>query len=189
MASDLTHSRVSPASWVLLGLLTTVLVGSLPGDASGQEVSSVKAAFLYNFAKFAEWPALPPGDPIVFCIIGDEGIAAALVPMVRGQNISGHALDVRRSQDGGTWVACQLLFIADAETRRLAAPLGTVKAQPVLTVSDGNGFAQAAGIIELYVENGRMHFAINVEALDRSRLRLSSRLLGLAKIVKTRQGQ
>ena len=145
---------------------------------------AVKAAFLFNFAKFAEWPALPAGAPIVVCIVGDDGIAAALVDTVRGQNISGHALEVRRPQDSAAWRACHLLFIADAEARRSAGGLGAIRTLPVLTVSDGKGFSQAGGIIELYVEGGRMRFAINVDAAERSGLRLSSRLLGLAKIIR-----
>jgi hypothetical protein len=174
-------------------VLATMLVAA-SGIASGArgDVASdvaVKAAFLYNFAKFAEWPTLASGAPIVVCVVGDERIADALVETVRGQNISGHTLDVWRPQDSGTWRRCNLLFIANAETARALGGLGSIKALPVLTVSDGKGFSQAAGMIELYVEGGRMRFAINVDATDRSGLRLSSRLLGLAKVVRSGHGQ
>jgi len=170
-----------------LALAATLIAA--PGIAAdhGTDTASdvaVKAAFLYNFAKFAEWPALPSGTPIVVCVVGDDGIAAALVETVRGQNISGHTIEVRRSQDSATWRACHLLFIADAETRRSAGGLGEVRTLPVLTVSDGKGFSQSGGIIELYLEGGRMRFAINVDAAERSGLRLSSRLLGLAKVIR-----
>jgi len=150
---------------------------------------AVKAAFLYNFAKFAEWPALPSGAPIVVCIVGNDGIAAALVETVRGQNISGHTLEVSRPQGGAGWRACHVLFVADAESRRSAAGLSGIATLAVLTVSDGKGFAQSGGIIELYVEGGRMRFAINVDAAERSGLHLSSRLLGLAKIIRDGHGQ
>lgn len=145
----------------------------------------VKAAFLYNFAKFTEWPALPPGLPIVFCVVGDEGIAAALAQTVRGQNVNDHPLDVARPRDSATWRVCQLLFIAEAEARRSAGGLSRITTLPVLTVSDGKGFIEAGGIIELYVESGRMRFAINAKAADLRGLRLSSRLLGLATIKGT----
>jgi YfiR/HmsC-like len=153
------------------------------GTAAAPDVA-VKAALLYNFAKFAEWPALPSGARLLICIVGDDAIAAAVVETVRGQNISGHALDVSRPQDTGSWHVCQLLFIADAETRRSAGALGGIRTLPVLTVSDGKGFSQTAGIIELYVQDERMRFAINVDAAERSGLHLSSRLLGLAKIIR-----
>ena len=158
---------------------------SVPGGAEATQEVAVKAAFLYNFAKFTEWPALASGAPIAICVAGDDGVAAVLVEIVRGQNISGHALEVRVSQDSTTWRVCHLLFIADAEIRRSAIGLGGVAALPVLTVSDGKGFSQEGGIIELYVEGGRMRFAINLDAVERSGLRLSSRLLGLAKVVRS----
>ena len=145
---------------------------------------AVKAALLYNFAKFAEWPGLPVGAPIAFCVVGDDAIAAALAETVRGQNINGHALDVSRAQASPWWGDCHVLFVASAEAQRSAGGLAAIKMLPVLTVSDGKDFAQAAGIIEVYVEGGRMRFAINVDAADRSGLRLSSRLLGLAKIIR-----
>lgn len=145
---------------------------------------AVKAALLYNFAKFTEWPALPPAAPIVACIIGDDGIAEAFVQTVRGQSIGGHQLDVRRPPDHTAWRVCHLLFIAEVEARRSAAGLSGVRMMPVLTVSDGRGFSQTGGIIELYIENGRVRFAINLDAVGRSGLQLSSRLLGLAKVVR-----
>lgn len=174
-------------------LLAAMLVAA-PGIAIGDMPQGtpdvvVKAAFLYNFAKFTEWPALRSGAPIVVCIVGDDGIAAALVETVRGQNISGHTFEVWRPELSSAWQTCSLLFIPDAETRRYAGSLGGVKTLPVLTVSDGKGFAHAGGIIELYIEGGRIRFLINVDAADRSGLHLSSRLLGLAKIVRDGRAQ
>jgi hypothetical protein len=128
------------------------------------------------------------GAPIAFCIVGDDAIAGALVETVRGQNINGHAIDVSRAQGSPWWGGCHVLFVASAETQRSAGGLAAIKMLPVLTVSDGKDFAQAAGIIELYIEGGRMRFAINIDAADRSGLRLSSRLLGLAKIIRNGPG-
>lgn len=163
------------------------LAGRVHADAAPDV--AVKAAFLYNFAKFTEWPALASGATLAVCIVGDDRIAAAFVDTVRGQTINGHALEVSRPQDSATWRSCHLLFVAEAETRRAAAGLDGIRALPVLTVSDGKGFAQTAGIIELYIEAGRMRFAINVDAAERSGLRISSRLLGLARIIRNGHGQ
>jgi hypothetical protein len=151
--------------------------------------ASVKAAFLYNFVKFADWPALPPGAPILMCVVGDDQVADALVETVRGEAINSHALQVARPPDSGSWRGCQLLFIADADMRRGGAALGGLKTAPVLTVSDGQGFSEATGIIELYVQGGRMHFAINVDTAEHAGVRLSSRLLGLAKVVRSVHAQ
>jgi hypothetical protein len=171
--------------------LVTVLVLSYASQAASQTAAepALKAAFLFNFAKFAEWPALPPGDPLVVCVVGDDRIAAALVETVRGEHISGHPIDVRRPQDSATWRMCHVLFIEGTETRRYEGGLDGVKSRPVLTVSDGKDFSRATGIIELYVEAGRLRFAINVDAAERSGLRLSSHLLGIARVVHNVPGQ
>ena len=163
-----------------LVMLTTRGTAACVSDAA--PAASVKAAFLYNFVKFADWPALGPGAPILLCVVGDDQIADALIETVRGETHNGHALEVARPRDTAGWRGCHLLFIADADMRRAGDALGGLKSVPILTVSDGLGFSEATGIIELYVQNGRMHFAINVDAAEHAGVRLSSRLLGLAKV-------
>jgi hypothetical protein len=158
-------------------------------SADGVSDVAVKAAFLFNFAKFAEWPSLAAGARIVVCVVGDESLAAAVTQTLQGKALNGHGFDVWQPRDSANWRDCQLLFMADPDTHRFSAGLNSVKALPVLTVSDGTGFSEAGGIIELYVEAGRMRFAINVDAAERSGLRISSRLLRLAKVVRNDQAQ
>ena len=162
----------------------TALFSALPGLAGDSRADTasdvaVKAALLFNFAKFTIWPSLGAGAPILFCIAGSAGIAAAFTETVRGQTIEGHPLNLGASQDRAVWPTCNVLFISETEFRRTSAGLEQVAKLPVLTVSDSSGFATGAGIIELYLENGRMRFAINVDAAEGSGLHLSSRLLGL----------
>jgi hypothetical protein len=149
---------------------------------------AVKAALIFNFAKFTEWPSQPAGSRIAACVVGDDSVAAALVRIVGGQAIGGHPFDVSRPQESGTWKTCQVLFIAVAESGRAASGLGGIRSVPVLTVSDSKGFAESGGIIELYVENDRMRFAINVDAAERAGLHLSSHLLQLARVVRDIHG-
>ncbi len=163
--------------------------GTASGASPQQSDVAVKAALFFSFAKFTEWPALPAGAPLAACVVGDEGIAAALTDTVRGEQISGHALDVRRPQKNTSWPDCHMLFVADLEVPRVTAALAAIKTKPVLTVSDGKNFATTAGMIELYVEQKKMRFAINVTAAERSGLRLSSRLLSLAKIIRAGHDQ
>jgi uncharacterized protein DUF4154 len=155
-------------------------------SAASRDVSevAVKAAFLYNFAKFAGWPALKSGVTIVLCVVGDDDVADALGQIVRGHTIDGHALAVTRPEDATTWRSCHLLFIVATEARRLAGGLAGLRSLPVLTVSDGKDFAKAGGIIELYADDERMRFDINVDASRRAGLPMSSRLLALATIVR-----
>jgi hypothetical protein len=178
------------AAGAIIMVLIPLLVPVPPAAAAGTVAAdvAVKAAFLYNFAKFADWPALAAGMPIAVCVVGDDRLAAALVETVRGQVLSGHALEVAPHQEAAHWGACHLLFIADVDVRRSAAGLESVKLLPVLTISDGRDFAQATGIIELFVEAGRMRFAINLDTAEGSGLHLSSRLLGLAKIIRSAHG-
>jgi hypothetical protein len=144
----------------------------------------VKAAFLFNFAKFTEWPTLPNTGSIEYCIVGDNGVAVALSETAGDQQIAGRSLRVRRGEPASAWHTCHILFVGEAERSRATTNLAALKGLPVLTVSDGSGFAQAEGIAELYLESGRMRFAINVPAAERAGLRLSSRLLSLAKVVR-----
>ena len=177
------------AAWLcvhVVALAAALISPAIVRAAQGTVASdvAVKAAFLFNFAKFTEWPALPPSAPISICIAGDERIAAALTQTVRGQEISGRALAVvLRPADSASWQACQLLFTG-TDAQLSAGALIVMKTMPILTVSDRKGFSQAGGVIELYVEGGRMRFAINVDAAEDSGLRISSRLLALAKVVR-----
>jgi hypothetical protein len=147
------------------------------------DVAGVKAAFLFNFARFTVWPALAADAPIVACIVGDDGIAAAFTEIGRGHTVDGHPLVVGQPQDSTTWRACHLLFITEAQMRRSPNALTGIATLPVLTVSEAKGFAKTTGIIELYTNAGQLRFLINVEAAERAGLRLSSRLLSLAKVM------
>jgi hypothetical protein len=167
--------------------VAVLLVGAGNAIARTQSMprnAVLSAAFVFNFAKFTDWPSLADGAPIVACVYGDDGIASALVDTVRGQTINGHAIDVRPSKDDGAFRLCQLLFVGAAERRRAQAALVSISTLPVLTVSDSAGFALTGGIIELYVDDGHMRFSINMTAVERSGLHINPRLLGLARIVR-----
>jgi uncharacterized protein DUF4154 len=155
------------------------------GSISTAPDVAVKAAFLFNFAKFTEWHELSPGAAINMCVTGDEPVADLLVQTVHAQNIEGHPLEVLRPPDWATWRGCHVLFVAESAVRRVDVGLVAIRKQPVLTVSDGKDFCQSDGIIELFVDGGHMRFAINVDAADRAGLHISSRLLGLAKVVRS----
>ena len=173
-----------------LAIIVVLVLGAWGTHAqkAGDE-ATVKAAFLFNFAKFTEWAALPAGEPVVLCVVGDSAVMAALGDAVKGQQAAGRRLDVTRPRDGAAWPSCQVLFIAGTEVGRSSIALDRLRERPVLTVSDGNAFARTGGIIEFYREGDRMRFAINAVAAERAGLRISSRLLGLAKIVRSNHAQ
>lgn len=172
------------------GLLLAVLVGTESTSASDQpiQISRVKAAFLYNFAKFTEWPAdrLPLGDTLEMCVVGDFPVADALEITIKGRSVEGHPLAVQLLTADGPLRSCHLVFVGGSEARRSAEILETLRGASVLSVGDGPGFTEQGGVAQLIVENDRMRFAVNVTAAQRARLQLSSKLLSLATIVRDR---
>jgi hypothetical protein len=154
--------------------------------AQAPTITAVKAAFLYNFANFAEWPAdsLSPGQRLSLCVIGDNGIADALNQTIKGHTVKGHELTVAVLKADGSLRACHLLYASGLDMNRIAQLMQALKGASVLTVSDSDKFAESGGIAQLILENDRMHFAINAAAADRARIRLSSKLLNLARMVK-----
>ncbi|HUF47428.1 MAG TPA: YfiR family protein [Vicinamibacterales bacterium] len=173
--------------------LVAALLGCAPmAPALAQEPestsdSALKAAFLFNFAKFTEWPALPPGQPLVLCVVGDQRIADALAEIVRGKTIGDRGLHVPDTTDLSP-EACHVLFVSRSEARALKGIVDALKTRPILTVSDGKGFAQSGGIVEFVIERDQMRFIANPKAATRAGLKLSSRLLGLARIVDEDHG-
>jgi hypothetical protein len=162
----------------------------LPVDSAAQGDSvehQVKAAFLYNFAKFVDWPPTAfsrPNDAITICLAGDA-FAAELEKAVQGESLNGRRLVVRRIAAPEPLRGCHILYIDPSQTRRYAE-LPAIGSQPVLTVGESEDFIASGGMIR-FVETGhRIHFQINPEAVDRASLKVSSRLLRLAEIVRPR---
>jgi hypothetical protein len=162
------------------------------GRALAQDASPamLKAAFLFNFVRFAEWPgdAARPGAPIVLCVVGDADVAAALESIVRKGRDNGPARVVMQVDRDGAVEGCHLLYVSGGDAERARTLAQSLHGAPTLTVSDLPNFARAAGVINFFVEDEKMRFVINTDAADRSRLRFSSKLLSLAKIVRDEPG-
>jgi uncharacterized protein DUF4154 len=161
----------------------------LSSAASAQSATApaLKAAFLYNFAKFTEWPAqaLAPHDPLMLCVMNDREVGETLVDLTRGRTIDGHALVVSTMRvESADLLSCRLLFMSGLDLPRSRAVVDAVAGKAVLTVSDFDTFAQLGGVAHFFVEEGTMRFAVNLDAAHRAGVRLSSKLLSLARIVK-----
>jgi len=144
----------------------------------------VKALFLVNFARFVEWPADAPQDPIVIGIIGQDPFGRWLDDAVRGTKVNGHELVVRRLRNAEDARKCRIVFVAGSESSGLQPILDALKGAPVLTIGDTEGFAELGGVINLRLEDNRVRFDINQDAARRAGLTVSSKLLSLARIVK-----
>jgi hypothetical protein len=160
---------------------------AVPASIGGQTVSepALKAAFLLNFAKFTEWPReiAPPSTPIVFCATEVE-VASALDAATAGRTIEQRPLVVRRVTLDQPCETCAVLYAGRIDRRQAAQLSATLRAASVLTVGDAPDFAASGGVIELFVDGGRLRFAVNRQAAEGARLKLSAQLLSLAKIVR-----
>jgi YfiR/HmsC-like len=172
----------------LLGLLFFIQLVN-PLQVHAQDALSeyqVKAAYLFNFLKFVEWPEesfADPLAPIVIGVVGEDPFGNALPQVVIGKTVQGRDLVIRIYRPGEDLRGVHILFISASERKRLPIILSSLRGSSVLTVADTAGFLDAGGMIQFLNENGRVRFAINVDATGRAKLKMSSKLLSLAKVV------
>jgi hypothetical protein len=146
----------------------------------------VKAAFLYNFAKFVEWPAGTFHDsasPVKICVLGKDPFGETL-DSLRSKNVGSRKLIIERLRRGDSLEKCQILFISDSEKNNLSEILKGIKKWPVLTIGEMRGFVQSGGIINFISKGNQVSFEINIDAADRSKLKISSQLLQVANIFR-----
>jgi hypothetical protein len=179
------------ASYIaVFALVATLLPASRAGAAQPSLEYEVKAAFLYNFAKFVEWPpqAFAAEDaPLVFCVLGENPFEDKLGRVVNDRTANGRRIAVQPMPPAAETQGCHLVFVAAAEDERVARLVQTLHSSegaPVLTVGESDRFAGAGGMIRLVIDDGRVRFDINAAAAEQSGLKLSSQLLKLAREVE-----
>jgi hypothetical protein len=147
----------------------------------------IKAAFLYKFAAYVEWPPsafTDPESPIVIGVAGSDGIARELEQVVASRKIGGRPMQVRRLARGERANdCCQILFVGAGEKERSSELLASTQGRPVLTVTETGADHASGSVINFLAEDGRIRFDISREAADRNRLHLRSQLLGVARQV------
>jgi hypothetical protein len=171
--------------WRALALL--LVAAGLAGAGAAVGEFQLKAAFLFHFPAFVEWPAAAlPGDraPFVIGVLGKDPFGATLDDMVRGESVNQHPLTVARYRDAGEIRDCQILFIPAAELSHLdAAVVATLKRHSVLTVTDADAQAPQGVIIALVKRDNKIRLRIDLQAARDSNLTISSKLLRPAEIV------
>lgn len=174
------------AALVICGSAAYSAIGKESGRVeAGLRESLVKVAFLYNFARFTDWPATAfqaPVTPIRFCVLGDDPFGAPL-DAIAAKRIRGRSIAVRRLASTRDAARCHVLFVSRSEIPRLAEILASLRGLPILTVADVADFARSGGIINLKTVNGKIRFEVNLDAARLAGLRFSSRFLNLATIV------
>ena len=181
--------RLRVHRWPVLALAIAIaiaVVAAAGAVASAQTMLSeaqAKAAFILNFARYVEWPerVFPTRDaPLLICLLGRDGLGSA-VTALESRQVQGRAIAVRRVASVDEMRACQVVFVGESEERRLALTLRGLAGQPILTVSDLDGFIDAGGAIGLVHGDGRLQFEVNRQALEQAQLKASSNLLKLAR--------
>ena len=184
----------SPRWLRAIGLGALALMASVLGRATSAGAAreySVKAAFLYNFTKFIDWPegSFARGDdPFTIAIFGDDPFEGELNKAVKGRRIAGRPIVVRPCRAVAEAITAQMIFVAsdDASTRELLARVGN---RPIVTVGESERFVREGGTIGFVFDEGdeRVRFAINMTVADRARLRVNAQLQKLAKTVRRDQ--
>jgi YfiR/HmsC-like len=174
------------AAFLLVVLMP--LFGALPVRTQTNPPTEyqVKAAFLFNFAKFIDWPPgsfANPQAPFSICILGKDPFGRSIDDALQGKSIGEHTVIIQRVKEAGDARHCQIVFAGGSESRNVAEILERVRGANVLLVGEADGFAASGGTIQFTLEENHVRFLINIDAADRGGLKLSSKLLALAKIV------
>jgi len=169
-------------SWLFL----TASPKALCQNEEGAEYA-VKLAFLFNFTKFVEWPTdsyRAPDAPLVICIVGHDPFRQDLEAELQTRKVGDHPVEVRTLRPNGKLNVCHIVFVPVTEKDQAGRILRGLEGSRTLTVGETDGFAVLGGIINLTVEDNKVHFEVNRLAADRAGLKIGSRLLSIAKIVK-----
>jgi len=175
-------------------LLVVIFLCLLSRIASADHRSSseyeIKGAFLYNFAKFVEWPAADvqkSSETFVLGILGRDPFGNQLDELLDGKTVQDKKIILKRFDKVAEVSGCNVLFISASEEKSLPSILADLKGRPILTVSDMPDFVEEGGVVGFSVEGKKVRFSINTKAADSANLKVSSQLLKLAKsIISTR---
>jgi hypothetical protein len=158
--------------------------GCLPAEPPVADEYPVKAAFLFNFAKFVEWPVAAfkgPEDPLAICVLGQNPFGTALEDVVRDKAVANRAFVVRGVLNTQQATSCQILFVSASERKRFRILLDELKGRSILTVGEADDFTASGGIINFRLKDARVRIEIDAKAAERAGLHISSKLLSLAE--------
>jgi hypothetical protein len=168
-------------AWLMMALLFSV--GTALADEPQLTESKLKAAFLFNFVKFVEWPPesfAATNSPIAIGILGENPFGGDLAAIVRDKTINNRPIIIRTMPSLAEATNCHVLFIGASENGRIPEIISKLGTASILTVGDFNHFTEAGGMINFVRENNKIRFQINEAAAKNARLKISSKLLSLA---------
>ena len=146
----------------------------------------MKAAFLYNFAKFLEWPPpsfAAPDAPYAICVLGQDPFGEDLDVAAGENTVQGRRIVVKRIGDVKSASGCHILFVSNSERHKLPAIIGALSDSATLTVGEDGEFTRMGGCLRFFLAENRVRFEINLQATERARLKVSAKLLNLARVI------
>jgi hypothetical protein len=161
------------------------------GQVSETTGYEVKAALLFNFAKFVDWPPssfASPKSPFTICVWGNDPFGRVLDDTLQGKLIGSRNVAVQRLKNNAEARRCQMVFVSASESIHEQEIIESLPGANVLLVGETNGFAASGGTIEFTLEDNHIRFTINTDAADQAGLRFSAKLLALAKVVHSKGG-
>jgi len=170
-------------------IVPALFFAALPSRAQSGPATEyqVKAAFLFNFAKFTEWPSEPDQAPFTIAILGDDPFGSGIDDLFLGKTVRDKKIAVRRFSGVQQIEACHILFISRSVSKDVPAVLAALRENGlsgVLIVGESPGFAKNGGMIGFYIEGGKVRFEINQKTAESEGLKISSQLLKLARIIE-----
>ena len=169
----------------LLMLVALVSPATTRADTAAPE-HRVKAAFVYKFGDYVEWPAdafARADSPLVFGVLGADALADELARLTTGRTVAGRAIVVRKLAAGEAWTGLHVAFVGGDDPRQLAAALAAGAGKAVLTITEARDGAARTGMINFVVVADKVRFDVALPAAEAARLKISSRLLGVARKV------
>lgn len=172
---------------MLTGLACLSLLSTMPSSAQTQaDEYRIKAGFIFHFAQFVEWPAgtfTNSAGSITFCTLGEDPFHGDMESLLRGKLVAGKSVRVLHLKQVQDSKQCNVLFLDKNDDQLVPSALATVENLPILTVGESDDFLERGGMIRFCMEDRRIRFEVNQQAAEATHLKVSARLLLLAKKV------
>lgn len=189
MALHRFHDRVAAAAVAALCGVLWLCASPSSRAAEVTKEDQIKAAYLYNFTKFIEWPGRcfsNTGDPIVIAVLGPAEFSAELEKIVKDRKVNGRGISVKSVAAAEEVRAVHVLFVSATDEARFEDLRPLIESSPVLAIGESPLFANAGGTINFVLEEDKVRFEINMDSAERAGLRISAHLQKLAKVIRKR---
>ena len=180
--------RALSICWRIAALSLVIVTCAIPTTTQAQVLNEyeAKGAFLFNFVRFIEWPVNAFADsssPLIIGVVGDDSSSAVIERVVNGKIANGRRLVVKRFSDFKSLTSCHIVFVRSSDRDKIRQTL-TAAGPAALTVGENEGFAKWGGIVNFTIVGGKLGLEINQRSAERAGLKISAKLLSLARVIK-----